>query len=406
MLKRRDTKKVHLTKKAIEICRAKDGRRTTIYDSQIPGLGVLIQPQPSGTKSFFWFRKVRDKLTWKTRGEFPAVTVEQARDWAQDLNAKLAKWKGDEFRGPNPFGRTSLTLGDVLEDYVARHLQSNSKNPDRTVKGIRWQLDKYAPGWKTRRIDAIHRKDVLDLYNATREQVGVFTGNRLVQMLKALFNWAIHEMEWAGENPARIKLVNEKRFRRMRYLEGDELVRLVKELSVEPQRDLRDFVVLSLFTGARMSDVLGMRWENLRLENPAGWTVPDPKSTIPYIVPLLDEPLGILKERLENKKVDSPWVFPSRDKTKTGHVTGFKHSWPALLKRAKLEDLRIHDLRRTFGSWLAKTGTSLHMVGRALGHESLGATSIYAQIADSALRASQQRAFNAMPAKVRKALKP
>ena len=134
-----------------------------------------------------------------------------------------------------------------------------------------------------------------------------------------------------------------------------------------------------------------MRWADVSLDDPAMWTIPDPKSRTPYIVPLLPEVVNILKERAHR----SLWVFPGRGKT--GHVTGFKHSWVALLKRAELKHFRIHDLRRTLGSWMASGGESLPIIGKALGHAtSLGATSIYARIQNDAVRKAMERASQAL----------
>src|SRR6266404_1053390 len=76
-------------------------KRTILYDTQVRGLGVMVQP--TGHKSFFWFRKVRGYPTWATIGAFPDLTVENARAQAAERNAKLARWKADEYQGDDPF---------------------------------------------------------------------------------------------------------------------------------------------------------------------------------------------------------------------------------------------------------------------------------------------------------------
>ena len=131
-----------------------------------------------------------------------------------------------------------------------------------------------------------------------------------------------------------------------------------------------------------MWDVLSMEWRSVSFEQ-LSWTVTDPKSKVPYVVPLVPEAIACLQER---KKLvgGSQWAFPGEGKS--GHLTGFKHTWPALLKRAKITDLRIHDLRRTLGSYMAIGGAPLLVIGKALGHESLGATPIYAQLQDAPVR--------------------
>ena len=81
----------------------------------------------------------------------------------------------------------------------------------------------------------------------------------------------------------------------------------------------------------------------------------------------------------------------------SGHIVDLKRGWKQLLKRVGIRDLRIHDLRRTLGSHMAKGGESLAMIGKALGHaNSLGATSIYARLDTTDVRAAIKRATTAM----------
>src|ERR1700678_4186991 len=78
----------------------KDGKRYSQRDSQVGGLGILVQP--TGHKSFYWFRKVNGKPTWKTIGDFPALTIENARMKASEFNAALARASADNFQSDVP----------------------------------------------------------------------------------------------------------------------------------------------------------------------------------------------------------------------------------------------------------------------------------------------------------------
>jgi integrase len=384
-------RKFNFTKHAIAaLPTPDDGERVGYNDTKIPSLGVLVSY--AGTKTFFWFRKVRGRRTYRTIGDFPDLSIENARDAANELNTKLAKWKASGYEGPSPFEkRHDLTLGSVLEDYIERHVKSEAKNPDRSIYGLRWGFKKYLNHWRDRKLSTIDGDQVLKLYQETKK-VGLFTGNRLIQMLRALFNWAEAHMNWKGGNPARIKLTSEKKYRRRRFLQEEELPRFFAAMKYRPEkksrskerahRDLQDFVIMSLWTGARMGDVLSMQWTDVNFAL-VTWTVPNPKSETPYGVPLVPEAIACLQER--RKLVgDSQWVFPGEGKS--GHLTGFKHTWPALLKRAKITGLRIHDLRRTLGSFMAIGGVPLLHIAEALGHEGLGATPIYAQLQDAPVR--------------------
>jgi integrase len=122
-----------------------------------------------------------------------------------------------------------------------------------------------------------------------------------------------------------------------------------------------------------------MRWQDLALADNR-WEIPHPKNRTPYVVALTPEAVEILKVRRKCTGLGK-WVFPSK-RGRTGHITNFKRGWSKLLKRAGLadKDLRQHDLRRTLGSYQAAGGTSLGIIGKSLGHKSLAATQIYAQL--------------------------
>jgi len=387
---RRKTERFNFTKKKLEDLTPGDERRT-VYDLHVNELGLLVQP--TGHKAFFWFRKVRGYPTWKTIGAFPDLTVEQARSQASELNAKTARWKASSYDGDNPFTeRRDLTVGELVADYVERQVKPHAANPTRAVRDVEGMLKTYLSPWKARRLGAIRRADVLNLHKQLGSENGQVTANRVVQFLRTLFSWANKAELWRGDNPARgIQFFHEER--RTRYLQPDELARLFQQLRREPNADLRDFVLLALFTGARKSDIFSMRWENVYLADNR-WEVPKPKNRKPYLVPLVPEAIDLLAQRLKRRKNGAPWVFPSRGAT--GHLVNLKKPWQRLLKRAGISDLHVHDLRRTLGSWQAAQGSSLRIIGESLGHSSLGATQVYAQLNLDPVRRSVESATRAM----------
>lgn len=109
-------------------------------------------------------------------------------------------------------------------------------------------------------------------------------------------------------------------------------------------------------------------------------------------IPLGPDVLDILRRR--RAETSSVFIFPGSGPK--GHYVEPRHAWETLLKRAKLEDLRIHDLRRSMGSWMTIGGTSLPIVGKALGHKTSQATSIYARLNLDPVRAAMDQAVEAM----------
>ena len=149
-----------------------------------------------------------------------------------------------------------------------------------------------------------------------------------------------------------------------------------------------------------------MRWEELDLDR-ATWRIPETKNGQPLVLPLAREAVKILRERKERSKSD--WVFPTASHTKrskSGHIEQFRDAWKAILKRAEIADFRLHDLRRTLGSWMAMSGSSLPVVGRALGHLNQSTTQIYARLSVDPVRVgvdTATAAMRALPAPKKKA---
>jgi integrase len=137
--------------------------------------------------------------------------------------------------------------------------------------------------------------------------------------------------------------------------------------------------------------MLSMRWQDINL-NQAIWRVPDTKNGEPYQVALTSTAIGILEQRRVQE--NGIWVFSAP--SKSGHLEEPKKAWASLLLNANIENLRIHDLRRTFGSFMAAQGASLQMIGKALGHKSQDATLIYARLNLDPVREAVNAASDAM----------
>ena len=216
------------------------------------------------------------------------------------------------------------------------------------------------------------------------------TANRSLALLKTVFSQMVPEMP----NPCRtVKAFRENS--RERFLQPEELARLFAALEGEETPPaFRDYILLSLLTGARRSNVLGMMWKDIDF-NLNLWTIPGEVSKNGDImrVPLVESAIEILKRR----KADalSVFVLPS-DIGRTGHYTTPTKAWRALLKRARLFDVRLHDLRRTTGSVMAGQGTSLPIIGRVLGHKHQASTAVYARLSIDPLRDAMESATRAM----------
>ena len=134
-----------------------------------------------------------------------------------------------------------------------------------------------------------------------------------------------------------------------------------------------------------------MRWDQINFER-REWRIPQTKNHTPQIIPLTEEATFLLHQRKATATQD--FVFPGTGRT--GHLSEPKTGWKRILKQARIADLRIHDLRRTLGSWQARTGASLVIIGKSLNHKSPQATAIYARLDIDPVRASLEKATKAM----------
>jgi integrase len=387
--------KTNFTKRALETLRPR-AKRYNVLDEATRGLGVTVYP--SGVKTFYHVKKVLGRPERTTIGSFPDMSVENARGKAAELNGKLARWKSNDYAGASPLERRapSVTLDDLFKGYVERHLRVYAKSPDKAVYMAEW-LFKLFDEFKTRRIDQIRRTDIAGFHSRIGNERSQYIANRALQLIRSVFNWGIRAELFLAQNPASgLELFHENK--RTRFLQKEEMPKFFKALKDEPNRDLVDYLWLALMTGARRGDILGSRWCDINLERRL-WTVPNPKARETYVIALMKEAVQVLKRRKENSK--SEFVFPSATAA-GGHVVDVKRAYESFRKRACLPDLRLHDLRRSLGSWMVNNGASLPVIQKTLGHASFASTEIYARLNVSSVRPAIATATKAMIAASKK----
>ena len=230
---------------------------------------------------------------------------------------------------------------------------------------------------------------------SSRAITGETTANQALALVRTIYNWAAmpQRMYFVGVNPATGHTMfpaNE----RERFLRPDELAPFFQALTAEPSETMRDFLLLALLTGARRSNVASMAWANVDLDR-AEWRVPGElmKNGQQQTITLTPEAVAILHTRKKASK--SRFVFPS-PKSKSGHIEDPRKAWQRVMRAAKLANLRLHDLRRTLGSWQARTGASLILIGKSLNHKDQASTAIYARLDLDPVRQSVDRAATAM----------
>lgn len=360
------------------------GKRAVYHDAKTTGLQLRISS--TGSKTFCVYRRIKGGQPERvTLGRFPEMTIEQARRKAADINAAIEG-------GHNPAKvkrahREEPTFEEAFELFIPGKRKRNGQPlSERTKRDYRDSLRIHLAKLKGLRLSQIGRDDVRRAH-AAATKLSPASANRAVAIVSSVFNYAIDELGlFEGVNPsAKIK----KNFEapRERFAQSDELPRLFAAMAADP---LGDFFLLALLTGARRANVQAMRKSELNLDEGI-WRIPMTKNGTSQNVTLSPEAVIVLRNRIDG---ESDFIFPGTGKT--GHLTEPKTAWKRILKHAELENLRIHDLRRTLGSWQAKTGASLTIIGKSLNHKTHQATAIYARLDLDPVRQSVNTATSAM----------
>ena len=429
----------NFTKASLDALQVPDqGKRLVCHDSKTTGLQIRISA--SGVKTFSLYRRIKGGSPERvTLGRYPEMSIEQARRKAAELNAAI------EF-GANPaevkrVHKGEPTFGDLFKHYLDRHAKTRKRTWEDDEQRYRQYLEKPLGSQK---ISSITRQSISLIHSDITKAGHPVVANRVLALISTVFG---RTLEWGlvENNPARgIRRNPEKS--RDRFLQSNELPRFFTSLAEEPNSTVRDYFLLSLLTGARRSNVLAMRWADINLDEGI-WRIPETKNGTPQNVTLSPEALAILGSRRQATERGATYVFPGHGRTghlmephkgwlrifdrdeltqlvdilktegrqlaeATDPVTGdpITESIEAKLARARrlakqlginiddvrIQNLRIHDLRRTLGSWQAKTGASMAIIGKSLNHKSQQTTAIYARLDLDPVRQSVNTATAAM----------
>ncbi len=349
-----------------------DGKsRCFIWDSEIPGFGLRVTP--SGYKCFVlnYYPQGRNRLM--TIGAYGSLTLIQARKLAQD---ELYKIK----HGADPLAvREVERSADTVEQFCREYLERHAKTKKRTWMKDESRIRRHIiPAWGTQKLSAITGRDVSRLHSKVGEQTPI-EANRLLQQLSKMFNlakrWGI--LDHSHPNPA-AGLEKFRERKRDRFLSRDEASRFFTAVKREPSLYVQAIFFLLVLLGPRKSELLNAKWEDVDFSNQR-LRLPETKNGDVHYIPLPTHAITILRNL--PRQLYHPYVFPG---SKSGRpINNIDKAWGRIKEQAGLNDLRIHDLRRTLGSWMAQSGVPLQLIGKVLNHKDIKTTQIYARFAQN-----------------------
>ena len=352
----------------------------TYRDSTIPGL--IVKRFESGKITYSVdFRDHRSKRQTKKIGDGRHLTLAQARGKAKEVLAAIAM-------GQNPFDahqhKASIRQFQafVASDYLP-YIKARKRSYTTDESHLRNHI---YPIIGRHYLDDINHREINRLVETCRRKnLAPATINRVLDITKAIFNRALHWDEpGVVTNPVnKIKNlpVNNER---ERYLDHAEIQTLIHVLQSEAPRPIADIILFLLFTGTRRTEALTCRWSDIDFKSRT-YTIRQSKSGKVRRVPLSDNAIQVLKNVQRLKGTDYVFANPKTLKP-FQHI---QNQWNRIRSLAGVKDCRLHDLRHTFASELAKRH-SLYFVQTCLGHTSPMTTKRYAHLSPE----SQNQAVN------------
>lgn len=348
-------------------------KRYEVKDNKSPGLRLVVYP--AGAKTFILSKRVNGQQRRIRIGHFPDITIEIARKKAAEFRGMIAIGKDPEEEKRTL--RYDLTFIELYQKYYDEHALPFTKDAAANKKMMEFHI---FPVLGNKKCMTIAKDIIRKLHKDIGEKRGKGTANRVMAIVCAVFNHGIRNDHFNGNNPC-TGLKKFKSYSRDRFLNTEELKNFFS--AAEEEEPLyRDFFLLLLFTGARKSNVLSMKWNDIDLDL-CRWRIAesDTKNKEVNIVILSKPALDILTRRRDvqnSSNEKSNFVFPGNGKK--GHLDDPKRAFDRIRKRMNADNFRMHDLRRTLGSYMAINGISLPVIGKALNHKSQVSTAIYARL--------------------------
>jgi integrase len=358
-----------LTDKQIGLLRRTE-KRQTFPDPELIGHYLRI-PARSSRAPVSFLAVTRDpdgKQIWTTVGTADTMGVEQARDLAREAIKSVKAGRPTSERGGG-------TVRDVAEQWLERHVRKNGHLTARESERI---VAKYIlPRIGNRPIADVRRIDLAKMLDEIEDENGKPMADRVLTTFGAISRWLQQRDEsYAPPLTAGMNRVTKREGRRKRFLNDDEIRKVWYAGSTNfASAAYADFVKLALLTAQRREKLHEMKWTDIHGDVWVIPTAPRKKGT-PTALKLPKLALDIVNAR--PRFVGNPHVFAGRDGSASAAILSGTYK-TIFDKLCGVTDWRIHDLRRTSRSLMARAGVQTEIAERVLGHAEDELIQIYDQ---------------------------
>jgi len=361
------------------------------WDTELSGFGIRVRI--SGSKVYVLKFRANGRQRWITIGKHGSPwTPEEARLEAKRVLGKLHH--GADPASVRDHRKVAPTVKDLIDKFKAEHIETRIKAS--TAAEYKRILDKEVePELGFMLAMEITPGHVAKLHHDMRDTPR--KANFTLAVLSKMFNlaelWGFREQR---TNPCD-HLHRYKENHRERYLQPQEIQALEAALAQAEKAGTATIYAIAairllLFTGARLSEILTLQWEDVDLE--AGLLrLPDSKTGKKVI--LISKPAQEVLQSIPRVE-DNPFVIVGE--VEEAHLVNLQKTWRRIRGKAGLPDVRLHDLRHTFASLAVNAGASLPMIGALLGHKQANTTQRYAHLALAPLRKQNEKVGKLMKA--------
>ena len=354
-----------------------DKSKQEFYDNEIQGF--MLEVRSSGAKSYYVRTSVDGKRVAKKIGDAKVISVKDARAKAIKLKRKIESQVDNLTLEAENSGQT-MTLDEFYNDHYLPYIKKQIKSYETNISVFKNHI---LPYFGLKNMVEIKKSEIITLHSnmVQIKKLAPATANKVLVFISHIFNIALElEIKGIEVNPAnKIKpyLLNNAK---ERYLTKEEAKRLLEAIKDAQQNiHLKYIVPMLILTGARRGEVLKAKHEDFNLHQMT-WTIPTTKNGKKRILPITPQLLKLYKSI---PKDDSPYLFASPVTGKP--YVSIYNSWNSARVKAGLKDVRIHDLRHSFASFLVNSGRSLYEVQTLLGHSTSTMTQRYAHLSNESL---------------------
>lgn len=377
-----------LTQALVNAIHCEQGRnKVTVFDKGCRNLALEVSN--TGRKTYYFrYQDSRGKTRQPKLSDAQSISLKQARTLTN-------RYRGEIEMGEDPWeAKAELKQVPLVESFIYESFLPFIKTYKRS-----WDTDlsllknHVVPAFGRLYMDEVEKRHIIDFIAKQLETHKPGSVNRVIILLRYIYNCAIRwEVAGIKKNPTQGIPLLEENNKKERFLSKEEAEKLLEATRNSPNKMLQYIIPMLILTGARKNEVIHAKWEDFNFEQKV-WRIPISKSGKARYVPIS---AGV-EQLLANVPVyeGCDLVFPN-PKTLKPYVSFF-YAWDTVRKSVGLEDVRVHDLRHSFASFLVNAGRSLYEVQNILGHTQIKTTQRYAHLSQESLISAANAAARAVP---------